>query len=361
MAVVPDKRAHHQAELKRLRQYRKIVQNSIKRLTTPLSIDTDIPNPPYSPLSNATLSADEASPNNSPIRGNDTFFTESDFKADKCFFVRFDRKSKSINSRDENLESAHKNCKITIESTDTPPIDLSKSASVCISLNGDCTKNSSSLTKLDTSHDEHEKITNGKTAIGADFKINEIPAHRDEKYNLSGEPPFDFNIKDEMQHVHFGKSTLKDLRSLTTRLDDQLTKLEFILKEENEKRRKYKIENSRRTHNYEPFIMTFLSFLAKQGNLAELIERDLGLATTEEPQTLAPATQLASQAKTTTRPTTNEPAVLKQNGQNGRFRNKMKAVPTQKPKYKYVSTGRPVGRPRKNPLLPSPVKGSSTK
>lgn len=394
MAVVPDKRACFKAELKRLKQYQKIVQDSIKRLTTPLSIDVDIPNPPYSPLSNATLSADETSANNSPTGHHEAFFSDEEMKADKYFIVKFNKNSEATNTREENLESAHQNCITNIEVTTVSPVDLTVNIQES---NGDMLKeetnkvntNSTNNCKIEVTKEveseESEKVKeepknlptatkqhllkdnqiNGSVVTESHLEINETPAHKGEKYNLSGEPPFDFNIMDEMQHVHFGKSTLKDLRCLTKKLHDQTVKLESILKEENEKRRKYKIDNSRRTHNYEPFIMTFLSLLAKQGNLADLIEKDLGLTTTDEPQvatassttTIAPTIQPPSKAP---KPTS-EPIANKPNGQNGRFKNKVKANPTQKPKYKYVSTGRPVGRPRKNPLVPPPVKGSSTK
>lgn len=42
-----------------------------------------------------------------------------------------------------------------------------------------------------------------------------------------------------------------------------------------EKRKKYRVDDSRRTHNYDEFITTFLLMLAEQGKLPELLERGM--------------------------------------------------------------------------------------
>lgn len=50
-----------------------------------------------------------------------------------------------------------------------------------------------------------------------------------------------------------------------------------LLHEENEKRKQYKIDDSRRTHNYDPFIRAFLTLLAQQGKLAYLVQQHLSV------------------------------------------------------------------------------------
>lgn len=49
-----------------------------------------------------------------------------------------------------------------------------------------------------------------------------------------------------------------------------------ILREENEKRNKYKVDDCRRTHNYDQFICTFLTMLAQKGILPDLVQEHLG-------------------------------------------------------------------------------------
>ncbi|XP_076635208.1 ubiquitin carboxyl-terminal hydrolase calypso [Colletes latitarsis] len=69
----------------------------------------------------------------------------------------------------------------------------------------------------------------------------------------------------------------KDLLALLKNLEHEISMCETSLKDENDKRNKYKIDDCRRTHNYDEFICTFLSMLAQQGKLAELVQQHLTL------------------------------------------------------------------------------------
>ncbi|XP_008552131.1 ubiquitin carboxyl-terminal hydrolase calypso [Microplitis demolitor] len=69
----------------------------------------------------------------------------------------------------------------------------------------------------------------------------------------------------------------KDLLALLKNLEQEINICETSLKDENDKRNKYKIDDCRRTHNYDEFICTFLSMLAQQGKLAELVQQHLTL------------------------------------------------------------------------------------
>lgn len=67
----------------------------------------------------------------------------------------------------------------------------------------------------------------------------------------------------------------KDLLALLKNVETEIANCEACLKDENDKRTKYKIDDCRRTHNYDDFICTFLSMLAEQGKLADLVEQHL--------------------------------------------------------------------------------------
>lgn len=67
----------------------------------------------------------------------------------------------------------------------------------------------------------------------------------------------------------------KDLVALLKNVESEIANCEASLKDENDKRNKYKIDDCRRTHNYDEFICTFLSMLAEQGKLADLVEQHL--------------------------------------------------------------------------------------
>ncbi|KAF7991365.1 hypothetical protein HCN44_002927 [Aphidius gifuensis] len=69
----------------------------------------------------------------------------------------------------------------------------------------------------------------------------------------------------------------KDLLALLKNLEHEISICETSLKDENDKRNKYKVDDCRRTHNYDEFICTFLSMLAQQGKLAELVQQHLTL------------------------------------------------------------------------------------
>lgn len=63
----------------------------------------------------------------------------------------------------------------------------------------------------------------------------------------------------------------KDLLSLLNNLETEIATTEQHLSDENDKRNMFKVDDSRRTHNYDEFICTFLSMLAHEGALGELL------------------------------------------------------------------------------------------
>ncbi|XP_065215233.1 ubiquitin carboxyl-terminal hydrolase calypso [Planococcus citri] len=68
----------------------------------------------------------------------------------------------------------------------------------------------------------------------------------------------------------------KDLLALVKNLEAEISVCEAQLRDEHEKRKQYKIDDSRRIHNYDQFIRTFLSMLAQTGKLADhLVQQHL--------------------------------------------------------------------------------------
>lgn len=68
---------------------------------------------------------------------------------------------------------------------------------------------------------------------------------------------------------------MKDVVALLKALQEQIDTCQANLREEFEKRKRYKIDHSRRTHNYDEFITTFLLMLAEQGKLPDLLSKAL--------------------------------------------------------------------------------------
>ncbi|KAL6464253.1 hypothetical protein MHYP_G00265700 [Metynnis hypsauchen] len=73
------------------------------------------------------------------------------------------------------------------------------------------------------------------------------------------------------------KYTPKELLALLKYVEADIANCEVCLKEEVEKRKKYKIDDQRRTHNYDEFICTFISMLAQEGMLASLVEQNISV------------------------------------------------------------------------------------
>lgn len=84
--------------------------------------------------------------------------------------------------------------------------------------------------------------------------------------------PDEIGKKVETPHHTFAP---KDLLALLKNLEGEISLCEGNLRDENEKRKKYKIDDCRRTHNYDEFICTFLSMLAQQGKLADLVQQHI--------------------------------------------------------------------------------------
>lgn len=72
-----------------------------------------------------------------------------------------------------------------------------------------------------------------------------------------------------------GTFSPKDLLSLLKNLESEINITEQHLCDENEKRAMFKVDDCRRTHNYDEFICTFLSMLAYQGELGDLVTQHL--------------------------------------------------------------------------------------
>ncbi|XP_061383956.1 ubiquitin carboxyl-terminal hydrolase calypso [Danaus plexippus] len=69
--------------------------------------------------------------------------------------------------------------------------------------------------------------------------------------------------------------THAELNSLMNSIMSEVQACQQALNDENDKRDMYKVDDCRRTHNYDEFICTFLSMLAERGVLAELVTAQL--------------------------------------------------------------------------------------
>jgi len=68
----------------------------------------------------------------------------------------------------------------------------------------------------------------------------------------------------------------KDLLGLLRRVETEIYMTESALKDEVETHKKFIVDDCRRVHNYDEFINTFISMLAEQNMLADLVEHGMG-------------------------------------------------------------------------------------
>ncbi|XP_026876189.2 ubiquitin carboxyl-terminal hydrolase BAP1 isoform X1 [Electrophorus electricus] len=114
---------------------------------------------------------------------------------------------------------------------------------------------------------EHEEEQEGPSAE---------PKHGEEGRVLSAESQA-FTEPETLTKSHGEKYTPKELLALLKYVEADIANYEVCLKEEVEKRKKYKIDDQRRTHNYDEFICTFISMLAQEGMLASLVEQNISV------------------------------------------------------------------------------------
>ncbi|CAG0919066.1 unnamed protein product [Notodromas monacha] len=69
----------------------------------------------------------------------------------------------------------------------------------------------------------------------------------------------------------FGEIDAELISKIAEEINEDIDVIDMAIRDEAEKQRKYRIDDARRAHNYDGFITTFLSMLASQGTLEELL------------------------------------------------------------------------------------------
>lgn len=72
--------------------------------------------------------------------------------------------------------------------------------------------------------------------------------------------------------------TVQDLLKVLKKIEQEISQCDHNIKEETEKRTKFYVDDSRRTHNYSEFITTYLLMLTEQKKLHEFVEPKAGAA-----------------------------------------------------------------------------------
>ncbi|XP_050414072.1 ubiquitin carboxyl-terminal hydrolase calypso isoform X2 [Patella vulgata] len=316
MAVVPDKRQLYENKLKTLKTNRQIVLEALQQMVkvtsssnTAIHKDNGSPNEyskqkdiDISQSNEKTLLNDNV---NTPLIKTEVESTLDDHKMDQTDAISIRSVSEHVSmetdvsarkSTDTTESSVkEKNVKIQISVSDENDGNITNTIPRTVSLT-DVTKPLTIETKFACGSGPSSESTDTASEAGSGFSspgsfhipsCQSSPQFLNEVTSSSDACTIDQSQTEEKMDVGDGKMASlknkhkssnhngfkpKDLVSLLKNVEKEINTCETNLKEENEKRKKYKIDDCRRTHNYDEFITLFLSMLAEQGLLHSLVE-----------------------------------------------------------------------------------------
>jgi len=247
MAVVPDRRKENLKRLKLLKSKRSILLEILDNLTQPTRLPEPYETHSYSKYS-SILSK------NKPLEVNVSKLIVKDVN----FNDQLNNKTTSNNS--QNNSNNNKDTMDYDDSTDT--------CSECESQFGE-----------NDSCDEDEKI---ESLYAFKFvPLRNQNQNNNENTKKNNENKMLVDNKDVDNLKVFTKSELidfyqdygfKDLMNILSKIEQEISQCDRNITEEIEKRTKFYVDDSRRTHNYNDFITTYLLMITEQKKLADFVD-----------------------------------------------------------------------------------------
>ncbi|XP_031552298.1 ubiquitin carboxyl-terminal hydrolase BAP1-like [Actinia tenebrosa] len=118
-----------------------------------------------------------------------------------------------------------------------------------------------------------QDVKKSSTMTHKEKENQEKEAEKEEKPEENPMQKLVAELKELSSHSNEAKALAMQLHEV----EREITNCETGKKEETEKRKKYYVDHCRRTHNYDPFVCAFLTMLAQQGHLAQLVEQQASL------------------------------------------------------------------------------------
>ena len=109
---------------------------------------------------------------------------------------------------------------------------------------------------------------------------DDVETEDEDVIDVEDEPPdeafstFDPRTKELFEPHKFAP---KDLLTLLKTIESDIYACDDSLRDENEKRKKHRVDDCRRVHDYDDFITTFLAMLSERGYLGDLLEHSMNL------------------------------------------------------------------------------------
>jgi len=273
-----------------LKPTKSLVNKVISRCS---SIDSQSSGPPRSPFqSNPLLTAHDYA--KSPLMEG---LEESGSNCDSLDLPRVDDSNDSnLDSISENVDSidslgpsdsASERVASSIDRADShTPLDRVESQSEPEQEQEEKSKRSKRiiLSKASSYLDEDNEIAK----VSSDIDDDEAMSIDDDYTNDQGDIESINNNQDDNSRLSFDPQHVelyephsfapKDLLSILRSIETDIHCTENKMRDEVEKRRKYRVDDCRRVHNYDEFITSFLAMLTERNMLADLVEHGLGKA-----------------------------------------------------------------------------------
>ena len=258
-----------------------IDETSVRDLLTPLTIQTSI-----SPTPSSSSSTDTSSEIGSAFNSPNTTHSDVDERINQIIVCKMIPKKNCDNLDKSETCNSLNTTSITLTTTsntnlpNTNPssntnINTTSNTNVTSNINTTSNTNSSSSTTI--SSNAITSNSNINTCLSIITSSNASLITNANSFTSISSSNSESSCLTSNRSIPSPAFTAKDLVSLLKRLEVDINQCESNLSDELEKRKKYRIDDSRRTHNYDQFITTFLAMLAEQKKLADLVERDLGL------------------------------------------------------------------------------------
>ncbi|RWS03188.1 ubiquitin carboxyl-terminal hydrolase calypso-like protein [Dinothrombium tinctorium] len=246
MAVVPDRRITYLNKLNMLKTNRHIVLEALERMMRP----TRLPEPfDYHNYSKYPTSMEYRNPPLSP-KENETQPLQKPLSIDTC----------TTHTRSLSPQSSL-SVPLSIQTTSVSPT-FSSSSSTDTSSEAGSAFNSPNSRSSSTNQEKVNKL----------YVFKVLAANDKSKLDQSTKDTTEAAKNSQQLSKCFAP---RELVQLLKALENEINACEANLKEELEKRNKYRVDDERRTHNYDDFISTFLLMLAEQRKLPELLQRAL--------------------------------------------------------------------------------------
>ncbi|KAL7042646.1 hypothetical protein ACKWTF_001230 [Chironomus riparius] len=297
MAVVPDRRICISHKLKILRRNKEIVEEALEKLVNGTNVDMlKEDHSSHNPREN-NINPNENHNDVEPKNDIKTQFTTAatlsstpsttisnlNLSSNNFSEELANLASLTNNSSDNILENSSSylttatssviasiTCDNPLNSTGDLATDLSLTgpSSVDSAVGGECNGSNIESHAINNQNEEQNYINCNAIVSNDTHQPASSASSTSSSGNLSTSP----SQQNDFESTAFSQSYLC---TLLANLENEISITQQHLDDENDKRHKYKVDDCRRTHNYDEFITTFLTMLAQEGALGELVQQHL--------------------------------------------------------------------------------------